>query len=253
MTEGGYSVDTKKIIMVLGCLCLTLLVCGGCGLTFDKSHYAYLPGEKLDNDIKPLPVIVAINKLEDLRGRERKEYLPLIILTFVPYAYSHFDRPETSEKFTIKGLNPSVDFANALLQEMKQNNFFSDVSMVQQNYSNNADLIVTGKIYQASIDTKITAYVLSIFGIFPWIAGLPQGKVYNELNVQYEMRRTYDNAVVWKCEVKGVRNKFFALFNNYSKDDPYTGMNEILRKSLRDGLSVLAEDIKHKPLEYWKH
>ena len=54
-------------------------------------------------------------------------------------------------------------------------------------------------------------------------------------------------------EVSGDWSRAVALYYNYSKDEPYTGMNEILRQNLRLGLSELAETIKHEPLEYWKH
>lgn len=245
--------NIKKKFMVPVYLCLTLLICGGCGFSLDKSHYAYIPSEKLSDDIKSLPVTVVINYLDDMRGRAREEYTGFILLPLVPYASSHYDRPEIENRFGVKSFNPSEDFAKALMQEMKQNNLFSDVSLAQENYSKNADLVVTGRIIKASIDTKATLYGLSIFGFGPWIVGMPQGKVYNELNVEYEMRRTYDNAVVWKCEVKGDWNRIFALYYNYSKDEPYTGMNEILRQNLRLGMSELAEIIKHEPLEYWKH
>lgn len=235
------------------CLLLSLILCGGCSWSLDQSHYVYIPGEKLNENMKPLPVTVVINTLDDLRGTDRVEYIPFLILPIVPYVTSHYDRPETSDKFDFKGLNPGVDFANALMHEMKQNNMFSDLSLVQQNDSKKADLIVTGKIYKANIDTTVTAYGLSILGTVPWIVGLPQGKVYNGLDIHYEMRRANDNAVVWKWDVKGTWSSTSFFYYNHFKDEPYTGMNEILRKNLRDGLSVLAEEIKHKPLDYWKH
>jgi len=43
-----------------------------------------------------------------------------------------------------------------------------------------------------------------------------------------------------------------ALYSNYSKDEPYTGMNEILKMGLHGGLSALAENVKNKPSNYWK-
>ena len=240
-------------IMVPVCLWLTLLICGGCGATLNNSHYAYTPGDKINSDSKPLPVNVGINFLDDLRGYENNDNVRLIFLPLMPYVKSHYDRPETEYKFSGKGLKPGEDFANALVQEMQQNNLFKKVFLVQQEGSATADLIVTGRINKASIDTIVTAYGLSMFGIIPWIVGLPEGKVYNGLDVQYEMRRTYDNALVWKCDVKGDWSSVFGFYYNYSKEDPYTGMNMILRKNFQKGLFELSEEIKNNPLEYWKH
>jgi hypothetical protein len=90
----------------------------------------------------------------------------------VPYANAHFDRPEISQKFEKKGLKPSEDFAEALFKELKSSNLFRDVHLIQQNNFKNADLIVTGRIIKASIDTKITRYGMSILGLAPWVTGL---------------------------------------------------------------------------------
>jgi len=152
----------------------------------------------------------------------------------------------------VEGLKPSEDFAHALMQEMKQNNYFSDIVLAQQSGGKKADLIVTGKIKKASVDTVLTMYGLSIFGVVPWVAGLPEGTVYNTLDIEYEMRRTSDNEVVWRCDVKGEWSKVIGFYYNYSKEEPYTGINEILRKNLHNGLALLGDDIKSKPIGYWK-
>src|ERR1035438_3636985 len=98
LSEGGFSVGAREKIILTVCLWLTLLICGGCGLILDKSQYAYIPGKKLNEDLQPLPVTVVVNNLEDLRGREHAEYIPLIYLPALPYANSHYDRPETDPK-----------------------------------------------------------------------------------------------------------------------------------------------------------
>jgi hypothetical protein len=201
-------------IMVPAFLWFTLLICGGCGATLNSSHYVYNPGEKINADLKPLPVSVSINYLEDLRKTESYAYTPLIFIPLMPYGHSHYDRPETDYKFAVKGLNPSVDFANALMQEMKQNNLFREVSLIHPGDNNKADLIVTGRISRASVDTKVTSYGISMFGMLTWILGLPEGKVYNELDIKYEMRRTYDNVVVWKCDVKSDWGRVFGFYYN---------------------------------------
>lgn len=235
------------------CIWLAFFICGGCGATLDSSRYAYIPGQKLNSGIQPVPATVAINYLEDLRVKERNENVELIYLPFMPYARSHYGQPEIEEKLSIKGFQPSRDLANALLQEMEQNNLFKKVSLRQQGDNKKADFIITGRINKASVDTVITSYGMSMFGIVPWMLGLPEGRIYNNLDVQYEMTRTSDNTVVWRCYVKGEWSRLFGFYFNYSEDEPYTGMNELLRNGLQHGLLMLAENIKQKPLDYWKH
>ena len=233
------------------CLWLSVAICGAC--TLDKSHYSYIPGEKLDANVIPLPVTVSINYLDDLRGHENKDDTGMTMVPFVRYARAHYDRPEIDDKFIVKGLRPAEDFAKALQQEMVNNNLFSDVQLSQTKNSDDADLVVTGRINKASVDTSATLYGMSAFGILPWMIGLPQGRVYNSLDIQYEMRRTSDGAVVWKGAIDGKWDRLFGLYYNFSKDEPYTGINKILKDGLHDTLSALVEDIKSKPLEYWKH
>jgi hypothetical protein len=234
-------------------LCLALFLCAGCGATLDPSHYVYTPGQKLDNGIKPLPATVAITYLKDAREKERNENVQLIYLPLMPYASSHYGQPETEEKFAVKGLQPDRDFAHALLQEMEQNNLFKKVFLRKGEDNDKADFVVTGTINKASVDTVISSYGMSMFAIVPWALGLPEGKIYNNVDVQYEMKRTSDNTTVWKCHVKGEWSRVFGFYYNYSKDEPYTGINVLLSKGLYNGLSMLAEGIKEKPMEYLKH
>jgi hypothetical protein len=233
-------------------LWLAIFLCAGCGATLDSSRYVYTPGQKLDNGIKPLPATVAITYLKDAREKERNENVHLIYLPLMPYARSHYGQPETEEKFAVKGLQPDKDFAHALMQEMEQNNLFKKVLLRKGEESDKAEFVVTGTINRASVDTVITSYGMSMFGIVPWALGLPEGKIYNHVDVHYEMRRVSDNTTVWKCHVKGEWSRVFGFYYNYSPDEPYTGMNVLLSTGLHNGLSLLAEDIKQKPTE-WKH
>ena len=248
MPEGVSLVHSAKQIMISVCAGLVLM-CAGCGLTLDNSRYRYVPGEMLHNQSLPLPATVVVERLKDARGREREENLGYLFLPLVPYAGLHYDRPETEKRFSVKGLDPGADFARALVEEMDRNDLFCSVSGLPQ-AGTKADLIVTGTLREARVDTEATFYGGSFLGLIPWIAGLPQGKVYNSLWIDYEMRRVGDGALVWKWTVKGKWSRIFGLYYGYSKDEPYTGMNLILRKSLRDGLAVLARDLKDHPAQY---
>lgn len=240
----------NKIVTYV-CMWLTYILCSGCSL--DKSHYTYVPGRMVDSFISPLPVTICIHDLEDLRGSANEDNVGLILLPGVPYIRTHYDRPEINGKFIVKGFKPTEDFAKALQIELKRNNVFSYVRLEQERGCKDADLIITGKINKASVDTLATLYGISLLGFVPTVLGLPQGKVYNTLNIQYEMRRTIDGVLVWKGDIAGSWGKLFGVWYNYSSDEPYTGINLILSRGLHDKLSTLAEDIKKDPQKYWEH
>jgi len=233
------------------CLCMAFILCIGCSL--DKSHYTYVPGRMIDSFVRPLPVTVCINALDDLRGNENGDNVGLILLPAVPYIRTHYERPEKDIKFTIKGFKPSEDFAKALQVELKRNNLFSYVRLGQDGGCKDADLVVTGKINKASVDTITTLYGMSLLGVFPTVLGLPQGKVYNTLNIQYEMRRTIDGVLVWTSDISGSWGGVFGIWYSNSNDEPYAGINLILSSGLHNELSKLAENIRKDPQRYWEH
>ena len=230
---------------------LNIAMFNGCAL--DKSHYAYVPGKMIDMDIRPLPVTVHIDYLDDLRLEENEDKVGITLLPLVPYVKNHYGKPELDRKFKVKCFKPSEDFAKALQIELLRNTIFYSVKSGPGSDSKSADLIISGRIKTASVDTTTTLYGMSLVGILPWVTGLPQGMVYNSLNVEYEMRRSSDGVVVWKGDIDGKWNRLFGLYYNYAPDEPYTGINEILRHQLHDVLTVLAEDIKKDPQKYWPH
>jgi len=235
-----------KILCAWLCLaCLTLSAC-----TLDRSRYSYLPSAKLEQAGKPLPVTLAVDYLQDARGNGNENRLFLIWLPLVPYASSRYERPESDEKFAFKGLKPSQDFALAAMQEIEQNNLFSRVVLLPEHRDAKADLILSGRIDTADLKVNATCYCASWFGMLPWLIGFPQGKVYNELAVRYEIRRASDHALLWSHQVKGDWHMLFGMYYNYRKDEPYTGFNQILQKGLHEGVAQLAKEIRSNPAAF---
>jgi hypothetical protein len=217
-----------------------------------KAPFRYVPGEMVNKETQPLPLTVSIDYLEDARGTSNCDYVILATLPLVPYVESHYDRPELPSKFATRYFTPREDLAKALMEEIRQNKLFDKVVLREQNFLRNADLVITGKILKTRVNTTVTLYGMSLFGVVPWLLGLPQGKVQNELDVRYEMRRASDKAVVWEHEVSGAWSSIFGAYYNQNDDAPYTGFGIILRKGLREGISKMAAAMKDNPAAFTK-
>jgi hypothetical protein len=201
-----------------------------------RSPYKYIPSEKIGPGTPPLPFAVSITVLEDLRDNDNADFTLVGWIPFIPYGKAHFSRPETTLKYSFKGLSPRKDFAKAIEQEIKQNRLFQTVILVPQNGLPNAGLVLTGKIKKASADSAITFYGLSFLGEAPWLIGLPMGKLYNTLDVHFEMRRFSDGSVVWEHDVTGEWSTILGAYYNTYEDAPYTGINKILQDGLHKGI-----------------
>jgi hypothetical protein len=228
---------------------LIVFFCTGC---MNTTPYKYIPNEKISAETATLPLVVSITVLEDLRDSDNTDYTLVGWIPLVPYGKGHFSRPETTFKYSFKGLKPREDFAKAIYAEIKQNNLFQTVLVIPQNIPPKAGLVITGTIKKARMDTTITFYGISFLGRALWVIGLPIGKVYNGLDIHFEMRRLSDGAVVWEHDIKGDWNTIIGAYYGSYQDEPYTGINKILRQGLHDGILKMSEDIKNKPIEYWK-
>lgn len=78
------------------------------------------------------------------------------------------------------------------------------------------------------------------------------GKIYNGLDVHFEMHRFSDGAVVWEHDVTGDWNTIIGVYYGSYQDEPYSGMNKILRQGLHGGLVEMSEDIKYRRIQCWK-
>jgi hypothetical protein len=100
---------------------------------------------------------IAIQTFIDEREKDNISYLPMQYLPFVPYASSHFNRPENVERYSMKFL-PEIDLAKGLESELTGYSIFEKVFYTDRSEPKNSDYIFLCKIKKNRIYSKGTIY-----------------------------------------------------------------------------------------------
>jgi hypothetical protein len=234
------------IVMVIG----LLSILPGCA---SRAAFVYKPSGTVATGKATLPLKVAVKGFDDQRTQENTNAVLLYLIPIVPYGSLNYDRPDAANGFLFHAaynFRPSEDFAKALVSELNQNNYFSEVFFTERPNEPNIDLIVTGQIKETRYDGKMISYGLSAEGPLLWILGLPAGTTHNAINLTLEMKRATDGVVVWTHEVKGEWDKTVGLYYNWAAD--FDGYPLIMSEGLHKGMEKLAKDISEKDIDYWK-
>jgi hypothetical protein len=238
----------KKIVIVMMVGLLSVLT--GCA---SRAAFVYKPSSTVATGTKTLPLKVAVTPFDDLRQQENTNAVLIYLLPVVPFGSISYDRPDGANGFLFHAaynFRPSEDYAKAVVEELKQNNYFDEVFFTQRQNEPNVDLIVTGKINETRYDGTLISYGLSVYGPMLWFLGLPAGTTHNALSVTLEMRRASDKVVVWSHEVKGEWDKTVGLYYNWAAD--FDGYPLLMSEGLHKGMEKLANDISSKKIDYWK-
>lgn len=231
---------------------LPLVFVFGCSATFK-----YIPSDKIGVDVKPLSLKVVVTRLQDRRG-QNIDHGGYCVLPLVPYEKIHYDRPEGGRPFhgphflniSTYDFNPTEDFAAAITRELEQNHFFDTVLFELDDPVRDADLVVSGRITKTTYDATAYCYLLGPLEGVPYLLGLPMASVTNVLDVEFVMRRAFDNAVVWSYEVKEEWSTILGVYYNTRAE--LNGFPLMLREGLHKGMETLANDVRTKDANYWK-
>lgn len=200
-----------------------------------------------------LPLRVAVLPFEDRRGQDNTNYMLVYLVPLMPYGWINYDRPDAANGFLFHAaynFRPSEDLAKAAVDELRQNQFFTEVFFTQREHEPGVDLILTGTIEQARYDAKIISYGLSVEGPLLWFFGLPAGTTHNRLVLRLTLQRAADGQALWSHEVSGEWGKTVGLYYNWAAD--FDGIPLILKEGLHAGMENLAATIAQKPLSYWR-
>lgn len=237
----------RVVIVVMVCLLGMLTGCAS------RASFVYKPSGAVASGMKSLPLKVAVTNFEDRRQDENTNAVLLYLIPIVPFGSISYDRPDGANGYLFHAsynFRPSEDFAKAVVDELKQNNYFDEVFFTQRQNEPNVDLIVTGKINDTRYDGKLISYGLSVYGPLLWFLGLPSGTTHNAISLSLEMKRASDKVVVWSHEVTGEWGKTVGLYYNWAAD--FDGYPLILSEGLHKGMEKLASDISNKNIDYWK-
>lgn len=140
---------------------------------------SYTPVEKSEEKIY-------IPTFSDEREEENRNSILMFWIPLVPFGWQDLTTPELCQQHLTSGLwinyDPKVDFAKALVQEIKSGTKFKEVvytdGFVDSVYR------IQGKIINTDYKSKMYSYCLSYFGACLWYFGLPAGKFHNNLEIE---------------------------------------------------------------------
>ncbi|RMH03366.1 MAG: hypothetical protein D6704_12785 [Nitrospirae bacterium] len=194
-----------------------------------------------------LPATVVVLPFEDLRGREIREEYWKITIPLVPYGVVIYDRPEeiqSPEPVDQVRFHPSIDFARALADEVREAEIFSSVIFAHGPAIPPSDFVLRGRLYSTRWERVVTTYLLGPLGTVFWILGLPMGDTTTQVTMDLRLTPADDpSQVLWS----------FAMdFESWRLDSPYYGLEEAVQSyamALQDTLRPAIKDLVKKAAE----
>jgi len=236
----------QRVLLVL----VLTLVAWGCA---SRAAFNYQLSPRVSASNAPIPIKVAVLPFRDLRGENNTNSLLLYMIPLMPFGWINYDRPDAANGFLFHAaynFRPPEDLAKAAVDELQQDQFFSEVFLTQREHEPGVDLILSGEIQEARYDAKMISYGLSVEGPLLWFFGLPAGTTHNGLMLTMALKRASDEQTVWSHKVSGNWGKTVGLYYNWAAD--FDGIPLILKEGLHEGMTRLANDLQSKPLSYWR-
>lgn len=228
------------------------MAASGCA---SRAAFIYTPGPIVTVSSPPLPLHVAVLPFEDRRGDQNTNAVLLYLIPLMPFGWIDYDRPDAANGFLFHesyNFRPPEDLARAAVSELQQDNFFAEVFFTERAHEPNIDLVLSGRIEQASYDAKIISYGLSVEGPLLWFFGLPAGTTHNGLRLTIELKNARDSQSppLWSYTVAGDWGATVGLYYNWAAD--FDGLPLILKDGLHKAMTDLAAQLQSKPPTYWR-
>ncbi len=144
---------------------------------------------------------VAVPPFRDLRPDKNAHALTPSWILFVPFGWVDYSTPEilTDKPVRIfpiwQPFKPTEEFAKAAAKEMNVSGLFKEAFFSYR--ASEGDLVLRGDIKSTRYWGKIITYGLSIGALVPWLLGLPQGTIHNELEVEFTLVDQLTTASLW--------------------------------------------------------
>jgi hypothetical protein len=199
-----------------------------------------------------VPVTLAVEHFKDQRGTENSTYFWLCIIPLVPYCTATYQRPDTANRFlTAAAYNfrPEADLANAAALELKQDDIFHEVFVTDRPMDPAAQLILRGTIINTDWNGSMYTYLLGPYGSLPWLFGAPIGTATNTLDLQLDMLRQSDGAVLWSNTISQNYSTTEGIYYKYSTDFGYP---EMFRDGMKQAVASLEQYVASQPPSFWQ-
>ncbi|MBI3598719.1 MAG: hypothetical protein HY201_04655 [Nitrospirae bacterium] len=187
---------------------------------------------------------VAVPPFRDSRPDKNENATSLEGLVLVPFGWVDFSTPEalTDKPFRIFPLwqfRPTEYFAKAAAEELDASNLFKEAFFSYR--ASEGDIVLRGDIKSTRYRGKIITYGLSMGAIVPWMLGLPQGTIHNELEVEFTLVDQLTGALLWnKSYTLSYHKSPFWIYNipsDFDYDNLFKAIMRDVVKSLESTLS----------------
>lgn len=239
----------RKILLyiLLGAILLTSLGC----LNLPPETYSFYYRPKTQYvGIKTFPVSVAIKPFIDKRPlHQKKPKRGLLWIPLVPYVKGECSTPDLKcSGFPPHSIHPSVDFAQALVSDLRSSSLFKDVV-----YLENKDIVDNQLLLQGTIISTNTISRDTFYGLGPGLIAylfLPKSFYVNEVKLYICLVRPETGDVIWQNTYREEsRQTDVGMFRT---ERCFAGFPEIIEKIDRDIIRSLEKDLLTRPIEFRK-
>lgn len=190
---------------------------------------------------------LVVPPFKDSRPTTNEDAGALIYIPLMPYGWLDYALPEGAFAFAVElvpvhQFRPKDDLARAAADELRASGIFKEVNAAPRAIE--GDLVLHGEIKSTRYYAILLSYGLSIAAGFPWLIGLPAGKVINELVVEFSFEDSGTSTVLWR---KRYEEKYQAtIWMPYSlpRQFDYAAMYKTM---LRDVVQNLRQELTSRP------
>lgn len=233
-------------------LCIAVLTAAlsGCAVPRTWQYPPDPPGKLLDlKAAQPVSAKVVVRPLRDLRGEVAQRQGWRVAIPFYPYAVDSYDRPETAlatEGVPLIRMNPSVDFARAAADEIRNTGAFSSVSFAEGGGTDGADFVLSGSLRSTGWRRSFTTYMLGPVGTIFWILGAPIGNATNTVAMDLQLARASDpQRALWHFTMQFKDEHLIGVY--YGMEESVENYSTAIQETLKPALADLVQMIAERP------
>lgn len=169
-----------------------LITLSGCKVQ-TKILWTYTPNTYSES-VKKVDKKISVKPFMDARLEKNSKLDMLYLVPALPFGWTTLNKPEI--KFSkILAFEPTKDYANSLVMELRNANLFKDVIYTETEPSNG--LLIEGKIITTKYKQKTFSYCTSIGSYYLWYLGCPMMSFVNECCLELNCKDVKTKEVIF--------------------------------------------------------
>lgn len=201
------------------------------------AKFVYPPSERPLRRISEEPkygLRVAVLPFEEMRAdRNSMKTYWLCFLPLAPFGFWKFERPDSARFFnTVSEFEFDVnrDVAKAVMTSLRESGLFAHVYFASAGETENADLIVSGRVNRTLYRGRTFTYCVSVAGAALWVVGLPVGDSTDELEFALEVKDGRSGKGIWGCKSRSSKRVVQGFY--YRWGDDVKGFAELMEGAM---------------------